>query len=165
MAIPYPRQTTRSPAPGFIWRNSSGNVHSVFQCRLSLPGVVPQDIRINVDDDLIAVAGSAAIEVGGQGALGPASQHHSLVVWGCWGLERFIGSHTSDDNPLFFSRLRPRMVAEHGPVLESASLRVENVQQGGRDAAIAVTHAEARTFPGSPLKPCQGKNEEKTENV
>ena len=70
MAIPYPRQTTRLPAPGFIWRNSSGNVHSVFQCRLSLPDVVPQDIRINVDDDLIAVAGSAAIEVGGQGALG-----------------------------------------------------------------------------------------------
>ena len=53
------------------------------------------------------------------------------------------------------------MVAERGPVLD---LRVsqENVQQGGRDAAIAVAHAEARTFPRSPLKTCQGKNEEKT---
>lgn len=53
------------------------------------------------------------------------------------------------------------MVAERGPVLESASLGVENVQQGGRDAVIAVTLAESRTIPRSPLNTCQVKGKTK----
>ena len=49
-----------------------GNVETIriFQRRLSGSGVVLQHFLVNVDDDLIPVADSSAIEVGSQGAFG-----------------------------------------------------------------------------------------------
>ena len=53
-------------------RRLRGNVDAVFvfQCGLSLPAVIPQDTLIDVDDDLIAITSSSAVEIGSQGALG-----------------------------------------------------------------------------------------------
>ena len=55
-------------------RHLGGNADAVFQRCLPRRRIVSQAVCTHVDDDLIAVAGGAAIEVSGQGALGDESE-------------------------------------------------------------------------------------------
>ena len=69
-------------------RRFRGNVDAVLQRRLAALRVISQDILIDMDDDLIAVAGSTTIEVGRQRALGeqpervgaPLTHRHGRTV-------------------------------------------------------------------------------------